>query len=62
MTQNPTQLGHVERLTGDDPRALAKHAIRLLEQRIYQEFGLKLRLGAELEFSLIEDKVPPNNS
>ena len=37
----------------ENPEALAKHAIAVLEQRLYSDFGIKVRLGAELEFTLL---------
>lgn len=37
----------------DDPEALAKHAITLLEKRLENEFGLRAVMGAELEFSVL---------
>jgi len=37
--------------TRDDPVALTKHALRLLDRRLADEYGLYTRLGAELEYS-----------
>ena len=44
---------HASRFTDDEPVALAKHAIKLLEARIATEFDLDLPMGAELEFSVL---------
>jgi hypothetical protein len=41
------------RASNDHPEGLAKHAIRLLERQIHREFGAVLRLGAEVEYSLV---------
>ena len=37
----------------DDPEALAKHAIKLLEQHLRDAYGLKVQMGVELEYSLM---------
>lgn len=41
---------HTERV--EDPEALAKHAIKLLEKRLAEEYGVKVQMGVELEYSL----------
>lgn len=47
----PHSRTHTQRV--DDPEALAKHAIKLLEKRLANEFGLRAVMGAELEFSVL---------
>lgn len=42
-------------LRDDPPVALAKHAIALLEAHIREQYGLKLHMGAELEFAVKAD-------
>lgn len=59
------------KLAPEDPEKLAKRAIGLLEQRIEDEFGLHIQMGAELEFALSandwlieqiqQDKASPYN-
>jgi glutamine synthetase len=44
----------------DDPNALAKRAITLLERHIQQEFGAQVRMGAELEFTVAHDSAIKN--
>ena len=40
------------RIPADDPPvALAKHAIRLLEQRLAEDYGIRAIMGAEIEFA-----------
>lgn len=41
----------------DDPEALAKHAIKLLEQRIRNDFGLRVAMGAEVEFAVLPNQA-----
>ncbi len=50
---------HTDRIRppDDEPVALAKHAIKLLEQRIGHDYGATILMGAEQEFSLFTDIV-----
>lgn len=44
----------------DDPVALAAHAIRLLDKKLADDYGVRLRMGAELEFlAHTKDKERP---
>lgn len=49
---------HTDRLAkGENPEAVAKEAIRVLEKALKEEFGVDLHIGAELEF---EVQIPPH--
>lgn len=50
---------HAPRFTDDAPVALARHAIRLLDRQLKQEFGATALLGAEQEFAVL---MPSLNS
>lgn len=42
-----------QRLRDDEPVALAKHAIRVLEEKLASQFNVKPVMGAELEFGIL---------
>lgn len=44
---------HVGRLRAENPVSVADHAIDLLQKRIEEEFGLRVVMGAELEFAVL---------
>lgn len=44
----------------DDVNTLAKRAMTLLEQRMQQEFGVQVKMGAELEFTVAHDSAIKN--
>lgn len=51
---------HTQRV--DNPEALAKHAITLLEKALARDFGVRPVMGAELEFSAITDNLAKDKS
>ena len=50
-------MSHVDKLAkGENPEAVAKEAIRVLEKALKEEFGVDAHVGAELEFEIY---IPP---
>lgn len=53
---------HRARPHDDEPIALAKHAIKLLEEHIKRDYGATVLMGAEQEFSAFTDTVNDGKS